>query len=200
MPGSATEIASIVRLCNEHRVPVVVRGAGTGYTGGAVPTRGGIVLSMERLNRILQVDEVNLLAVVEPNVITGDLQRAVEQVGLFYPPDPASLATSSIGGNVAECAGGPRAFKYGTTKRYVLALEAVLPTGEIVTTGSKTVKNVVGYDLTQLLVGSEGTLAIITRITLRLMPKPPVRATMSAAFPSVRHAVDAVTGLIPRRV
>jgi glycolate oxidase len=198
-PGSATEIASIVRLCNEHRVPIVVRGAGTGYTGGAVPTRGGIVLSMERLNRILQVDEVNLLAVVEPNVITGDLQRAVEQVGLFYPPDPASLATSSIGGNVAECAGGPRAFKYGTTKRYVLALEAVLPTGEIVNTGSKAVKNVVGYDLTQLLVGSEGTLAIITRITLRLMPKPPARATLSAFFPTVRHAVDAVSALIQRR-
>ena len=199
MPGSATEIASIVRLCNEHRVPIVVRGAGTGYTGGAVPTRGGIVLSMERLNRILEVDEVNLLAVVEPNVITGELQRAVEQVGLFYPPDPASLATSSIGGNVAECAGGPRAFKYGTTKRYVLALEAVLPTGEIVNTGSKAVKNVVGYDLTQLLVGSEGTLAIITRITLRLMPKPPSRATLSAFFPTVRHAVDAVSALIQRR-
>src|SRR4029079_14105291 len=131
------EIASIVRLCNVHRVPIVVGGAGTGYTGGAVPTRGGIVLSMERLNRILEIDEVNRLAVVEPNVITGELQRAVEQVGLFYPPEPASLATSSIGGNVAECAGGPRAFKYGTTKRYVLALEAVLPTGEIVNTGSK---------------------------------------------------------------
>jgi glycolate oxidase len=199
VPGSTAEIASIVRLCNDHRVPIVVRGAGTGYTGGAVPTRGGIVLSMERLNRILEIDEVNLLAVVEPNVITGELQRAVEQVGLFYPPDPASLATSSIGGNVAECAGGPRAFKYGTTKRYVLALEAVLPTGEIVNTGSKAVKNVVGYDLTQLLVGSEGTLAIITRITLRLMPKPPARATLSAFFPTVRHAVDAVSALIRRR-
>ena len=163
-------------------MPLVVRGAGTGYTGGAVPTSGGIVLSMARLNRILEIDEANLLAVVEPNVINGDLQRAVERVGLFYPPDPASLETSSIGGNVAECAGGPRAFKYGTTKRYVLALEAVLPTGEIVHTGSKAVKNVVGYDLTQLLVGSEGTLAIITKITLRLIPKPPARATLSASF------------------
>ena len=200
VPGTAAEIPSIARLCDAHRVPIVVRGAGTGYTGGAVPTRGGIVLSMERLNRILEIDEVNLLAVVEPNVITGDLQRAVEQVGLFYPPDPASLESSSIGGNVAECAGGPRAFKYGTTKRYVLALEAVLPTGEIVNTGSKAVKNVVGYDLTQLLVGSEGTLAIITRITLRLMPKPPARATLSAFFPTIRHAVDAVSALIQRRV
>jgi glycolate oxidase len=180
-------------------MPLVVRGAGTGYTGGAVPTSGGIVLSMARLNRILEIDEANLIAVVEPNVITGDLQRAVEGVGLFYPPDPASLETSSIGGNVAECAGGPRAFKYGTTKRYVMALEAVLPTGEIVHTGSKAVKNVVGYDLTQLLVGSEGTLAIITRITLRLIPKPPARAMLSASFASVRHAVDAVTALIARR-
>ena len=200
IPGSTFEIAAVAQLCNEHRVPLVVRGAGTGYTGGAVPTRGGVLLSMERLNRIIEIDELNLIAIVEPNVITGHLQRAVERVGLFYPPDPASLETSSIGGNVAECAGGPRAFKYGTTKRYVLALEAVLPTGEIVHTGSKAVKNVVGYDLTQLLVGSEGTLAIITRITLRLVPKPPARATLSAAFADVRHAVDAVNTLIQRRV
>jgi glycolate oxidase len=198
-PADTQEISAIARLCNEDRVPLVVRGAGTGYTGGAVPTRGGVVLSMERLHRIVEIDDVNLLAVVEPNVITGDLQRAVERVGLFYPPDPASLATSSIGGNVAECAGGPRAFKYGTTKRYVLALEAVLPTGEVVRTGSKAVKNVVGYDLTQLLVGSEGTLAIITRITLRLVPKPPARATLSASFASIQGAVDAVTALIARR-
>jgi glycolate oxidase len=200
VPASTSEIAAIARLCNERGIPLVVRGAGTGYTGGAVPTSGGIVLSMARLNRILEIDELNLIAVVEPNVINGDLQRAVERVGLFYPPDPASLDTSSIGGNVAECAGGPRAFKYGTTKRYVLALEAVLPTGEILHTGSKAVKNVVGYDVTQLLVGSEGTLAIITKITLRLIPKPPARATLAAAFSNVRHAVDAVSALIARRV
>jgi glycolate oxidase len=200
VPADTTEIASVARLCNEHRVPLVVRGAGTGYTGGAVPTRGGLVLSMERLNRILEIDEVNLLAVVEPNVITADLQRAVEARGLFYPPDPASLEKSSIGGNVAECAGGPRAFKYGTTKRYVLALEAVLPTGEIIETGSKAVKNVVGYDLTQLLVGSEGTLAIVTKITLRLIPKPPAAATLLAVFADIPAAVDAVTALIQRRV
>jgi len=200
IPASTNEVAALARLCHEHRVPLVVRGAGTGYTGGAVPTRGGVVLSMERLNRILEIDETNLLAVVEPNVITADLQRAVEKVGLFYPPDPASLETCSIGGNVAECAGGPRAFKYGTTKRYVLALEAVLPTGEIVETGSKAVKNVVGYDLTQLLVGSEGTLAIITKVTLRLIPKPPARATLLALFGDIQAAVDAVTALIQRRV
>ena len=200
LPTTAEEVSAVARLCHEHRVPLVVRGAGTGYTGGAVPTQGGVVLSMERLNRILEIDEINLLAIVEPNVITGDLQRAVEAVGLFYPPDPASLESSSLGGNVAECAGGPRAFKYGTTKRYVLALEAVLPGGEIIHTGSKAVKNVVGYDLTQLLVGSEGTLAIITRITLRLIPRPPARATIAASFPGIQEAVDAVTALLYERV
>jgi glycolate oxidase len=200
IPGTTEEISAVARLCNEHRVPLVVRGAGTGYTGGAVPTCGGVVLSMERLNRILDIDEANLLAVVEPNVITGDLQRAVENVGLFYPPDPASLDTCAIGGNVAECAGGPRAFKYGTTKRYVLALEAVLPTGEVIHTGSKAVKNVVGYDLTQLLVGSEGTLAIITKITLRLIPKPQAYATLSASFRDIGDAVAAVTNLLRHRV
>ena len=200
LPANTAEVAAIARFCNERRMPLVVRGAGTGFTGGAVPTRGGLVMSMERMNRILEIDETNLLAIVEPNVITADLQRAVETVGLFYPPDPASLEMSSIGGNVAECAGGPRAFKYGTTKRYVLALEAVLPTGEIVETGSKAVKNVVGYDLTQLLVGSEGTLAIITKVTLRLIPKPPARATLLALFADIRAAVDAVSALIQRRV
>src|SRR5689334_13759042 len=200
IPASTEQVASIARLCNSERVPLVVRGAGTGFTGGAVPTCGGVLLSMERLNRIIDIDELNLLAVVEPNVINADLQNAVEQHGLFYPPDPASLNQSSIGGNVAECAGGPRAFKYGTTKRYVLALEAVLPTGEVIHTGSKAVKNVVGYDLTQLLVGSEGTLAIITKITLRLLPKPPANATMLATFAGIRNAVDAVSELIRRRV
>jgi glycolate oxidase len=200
LPANTEEIATIARLCNTERVPLVVRGAGTGFTGGAVPTCGGVLLSMERLNRILEIDELNLLAVVEPNVINADLQRAVEKVGLFYPPDPASLNQSSIGGNVAECAGGPRAFKYGTTRRYILAMEAVLPTGEVINTGSKAVKNVVGYDLTQLLVGSEGTLAIITKVTVRLVPKPPANATMLATFESIRAAVDAVSELIRRRV
>jgi glycolate oxidase len=200
IPGTTAEIASITRLCNEHRIPLVVRGAGTGYTGGAVPLRGGVLISMERFNRIVEIDEANLLAVVQANVITGDLQRAVEARGLFYPPDPASLKQSSIGGNVAECAGGPRAVKYGTTKRYVLALEAVLPTGEIVRTGSKSVKNVVGYDLTQLLVGSEGTLAIITEITVRLVPKPAVQATLCATFANVGRAVAAVSALLAERV
>ena len=199
-PANALEISAIARLCNEHRIPLVPRGAGTGYTGGSVPSRGGVVLSLARMNRIIEIDEANLVAIVEPNVITGDLQDAVEKRGLFYPPDPASLRQSAIGGNVAECAGGPRAFKYGTTKRYVLGLEAVLPTGEIVETGGKVVKNVVGYDLTQLLVGSEGTLAIITRIILRLIPRPPVQATLRATFRDVESAVAAVTNVIRARV
>ncbi len=199
-PADTGQVAAIARLCNTHRIPIVPRGAGSGYTGGSVPTHGGVVISLERLNRILEIDEANLLAIVEPNVITGDLQDAVERVGLFYPPDPASLRLCSLGGNVAECAGGPRAFKYGTTKRYVLGLEAVLPTGEIIRTGGKTVKNVVGYDLTQLLVGSEGTLAIVTKIVLRLIPRPPSQATLRATFDSIEAAVAAVVHITRARV
>jgi glycolate oxidase len=199
-PAGPEEISKIARLCHDRRVPMVPRGAGTGYTGGAVPVHGGVVIALERLNRILDIDEENLLCVTESNVVTGDIQDAVEKVGLFYPPDPASLRTSVIGGNVAECAGGPRAFKYGTTKQYVLGLEAVLPTGEIINTGGKVVKNVVGYDLTHLLVGSEGTLAIITKVILKLIPKPPVQATLRATFPDVQGAVDAVSGLLRARV
>ena len=200
LPANTAEVAAVARLCHETFTPLVPRGSGTGFTGGAVPVRGGVVLSLERLNRILEIDEANLLAIVEPNVITGDLQDAVERVGLFYPPDPASLRRSALGGNVAECAGGPRAFKYGVTRQYVLGLEAVLPTGEVLRTGGKVVKNVVGYDLTQLLVGSEGTLAIVTQIILRLIPRPPVVATLRAAFPTVSHAVGAVTGMVQARV
>ena len=200
IPGTTSEVAAVAEACDTDRVPLVVRGGGTGYSGGSVPLHGGVLLSMERFNRILEIDEENLLAVVEPNVVTGEFQAAVEALGLFYPPDPASLKESVIGGNIAESAGGPRAFKYGTTRRYVLGLEAVLPTGEIVRTGSKAVKNVVGYDLTQLLVGSEGTLAIITQAVLRLIPKPPAQITIRATFPSVEAASEAVTQLIRARV
>jgi glycolate oxidase len=196
LPGTVEEVSRIARHCHEARVPLVVRGAGTGYTGGAVPVRGGVVLSMERFTRILEIDRTNLIAVVQPNVITRQLQDEVEAVGLFYPPDPASSRISALGGNVAESAGGPRAVKYGTTRRYVLALQAVLPSGEIIRTGSKAVKNVVGYDLTQLLVGSEGTLAILTEITLRLLPKPPSRATLQATFRDVPGAVAGVSALL----
>ena len=199
-PGSTQDVSAVARLCDRMRIPLTPRGAGTGYTGGAVPSAGGIVLVMERLDKILEIDPPNLLAVVQPHVVTADLQHAVEEVGLFYPPDPASLRQSVIGGNVAECAGGPRAFKYGTTKRYVLGLEAVLPTGEIINTGGKSVKNVVGYDLTQLLVGSEGTLAIMTQIILRLIPKPLETATVMAGFASVHDAVRAVEGIVADQV
>jgi glycolate oxidase len=199
-PGSTADVSGVLRACSAHRIPVVPRGAGTGYTGGAVPSLGGVVLSLQRLNRILEIDERNLLAIAEPHVVTGELQQAVEAVGLFYPPDPASLSTSTIGGNVAECAGGPRAFKYGVTKRYVLGLEAVLPSGDVIHTGGKSVKNVVGYDLTQLLVGSEGTLAVITKVIVRLVPLPPTQVTLRATFTTVRAAVDAVVNLIRARV
>ena len=196
----ADHVSAILKLCSAHDVPLVPRGGGTGYTGGAVPVRGGVVLSLERMNRILEIDEENLVVVVEPNVITGTIQDAVEKVGLFYPPDPASLRTSVIGGNVAECAGGPRAFKYGTTKQFVLGLQAVLPNGDIIVTGGKVVKNVVGYDLTHLLVGSEGTLAVITRIILRLVPKPPVQSTLRATFATISDATRAVSNVIKARV
>ena len=202
LPDSTDQVAVILNLCNASEVSVTPRGAGTGYTGGAVPVNGGIVLAFDRLNQILEIDKSNLLAIVQPNVVTGTLQQAVERIGLFYPPDPASLNRSVIGGNVAECAGGPRAFKYGTTKRYVLGLEAVLPTGQIIRTGGKSVKNVVGYDLTSLLVGSEGTLAVVTEIILRLIPRPISRSTLHVGCQSIEQAIAAadaivVAGVIP---
>jgi glycolate oxidase len=199
-PQNTRDVQAIARLCTETRTPLVPRGAGTGYSGGAVPIRGGVVMSFERMNRIREIDEANLLAIVEPGVVTGDLQTAVDALGLFYPPDPSSLKECTIGGNIAENAGGPRAFKYGVTRQYVLGLEAVLASGEVVRTGGKTVKNVVGYDLTQLIVGSEGTLAIVTEVTLRLIPKPPAVRTLRALFRTVQAAADAVTELIRAHV
>ncbi|MEP7116043.1 MAG: FAD-linked oxidase C-terminal domain-containing protein [Acidobacteriota bacterium] len=201
-PGTVPEVAAIARVCHDTRTPLVVRGAGTGYTGGSVPIRGGVVLAMARFDRILEIDEDNLLVVVQPNVVTGAVHAAVEARGLFYPPDPASLAQCAIGGNIAECAGGPRAFKYGTTRRYVLALEAVLATGEVLRTGSKCVKDVAGYALADLLVGSEGTLAIITEATLRLVPLPRSRRTLAATYATIdaaAHAVGAIVraGVVP---
>ena len=160
---SADQIADVFRLAQRERVPVTPRGAGYGLSGGSVPVLGGIVLSTEKMNRILEIDHENLMVTVQPGVITGDIHRAVEAEGLFYPPDPASLDSCSIGGNIAEGAGGPRAVKYGVTKDYVCGLEAVLPSGDIITCGGKLVKNVTGYNLIQLLIGSEGTLAIVTR-------------------------------------
>jgi glycolate oxidase len=202
-PCSSREISEILRLANRERFPVVPRGAGTGMSGGAVPVQGGVVLSLERMNHILEIDEQDFIAVVEPGVITGDLQREVESRGLFYPPDPASRKFCTLGGNVAECAGGLRAVKYGVTKDYVLGLEVVLPTGEIINTGARTVKSVAGYDLTKLIVGSEGTLGVVTRITMRLLPLPETVKTLAAFFseiPAAAKAASAIiaSGVVPR--
>jgi glycolate oxidase len=199
-PGNTEEISEILKLANHLRFPVIPRGAGSGFTGGSLPIHGGVVVSMERLNRILEIDEVDLVAVVEPGVITGDLQRAASSKGLFFPPDPASVDFCSIGGNVAENAGGMRALRYGVTREYVLGLEAVLPNGEILRTGGRTVKNVVGYDLTRLLVGSEGTLGVITQIILKLLPLPGGRGTIQSFFRSVEDATEAVTRIFSARI
>ena len=199
-PANADEISRIVRLANAENMPLLPRGAGSGFTGGSLPIRGGIVLVLTRMNRILEIDTDNLIAVVEPGVVTGRLQKEVERLGLFYPPDPASKDFSTLGGNIAECAGGPRCVKYGVTRDYVLGLEVVTPTGEIIHTGGRTMKNVAGYDLTRLFVGSEGTLGIVTRIILRLLPKPEARKTMLVAFESIDGAAQAVSAIIRGKI
>lgn len=195
-PGSAGEISAILRLANRERVPVTPRGAGSGMSGGAVPVYGGILLSTERLNRILEIDLANLVAVVEPGAITNEIGERARAEGLFYAGYPMSVEMCSIGGNVAENAGGGRAIKYGTTGRYVLGLQAVLPTGEIVELGGKRLKDVAGYDLVHLLVGSEGTLCVFTRIILRLLPMPAVRVAILVPFGDVRAAIEAVPRVI----
>jgi glycolate oxidase len=198
--GGAREVSETLRLAGRHRIPVTPRGLGTGLSGGCVPSRGGIVLSMERMNQVIDVDQENLMVVTEPAVITAELHRTVEGQGLFYPPDPASLESCSIGGNVAEGSGGPRAVRYGTTKDYVCGVEAVLPTGELICTGSKVVKDVTGYNLTQLLTGSEGTLAVITRIILRLIPKPRMKVNLLAPFDDLSAAAKAVSALLQDKI
>lgn len=197
---NATEISNILSLANEMKVPVTPRGAGTGVSGGSVPIHGGILLSLEKMNKILEIDMDNLMAVVEPGVITGDIHREAEKRGLFYPPDPASIDTCSIGGNVAECAGGPRAVKYGVTKDYICGLEAVIPTGEIIHCGGKLVKNVTGYDLIGLLTGSEGTLAIITKIILKLLPLPKIRVNLLVPFDDLAAASKTVFEIIQHKI
>ena len=205
LPMSAEEISAIVRLANAEHIVVTPRGSASGLSGGSVPAAGGIALSLTRMNRILEIDRGNAVAVVQPGVITGDLQKAVEQVGLFYPPDPSSLSVSAIGGNVAENAGGARCLKYGVTTDYVMALQVVLPTGEIIRTGGRMVKNVTGYNLRALFTGAEGTLGVITEITLRLLPKPKYTLTALASFARLEDAAEAVTvimgtGIIPASV
>jgi len=205
VPGNTDEVSAIMRAANECRFFVVPRGAGTGMSGGSLAVQGGLTMVMTRFDRILSIDRDNLVAEVEPGVITGHFQEAVEREGLFYPPDPSSAAYSTLGGNVGECAGGPRAVKYGVTRDYVLALEVVLPTGDVVATGTRTAKGVVGYDLTRLIVGSEGTLGVVTKIVLRLLPLPEVVLTLRAVFVRIQDAARTVceivrSGVIPRSV
>lgn len=192
-PRDKFDISKILKYCNEHKIIIVPRGAGSGFTGGALPSNGGIILSLERyMNNILEIDTQNMVGVVQPGVINMDFQKAVEEVGLFYPPDPASEDYSTLGGNVSENAGGMRAAKYGITKDYVVALEAVLPNGEIIKAGKKTIKDVAGYNIAGILTASEGTLAVITEITLKLIPKPKYKKTYMGIFPDVTKAMNAV--------
>jgi glycolate oxidase len=197
---SAEQISQVFQLAQRERVPVTPRGAGYGLSGGSVAVYGGIVLSTEKMNRILEIDKENLMVTVEPGVITGDIHRAVEEEGLFYPPDPASLDSCSIGGNIAENAGGPRAVKYGVTRHFVCGLEVVLPSGDIITCGGKLVKNVTGYDLVQLLTGSEGTLALVTKIILRLIPLPKVQIDLLVPYDDFQAAADTVSDIIAHRI
>ena len=197
---SAAQVSEVLKLAQRERVPVTPRGAGDGLSGGAVPVQGGIVMTLEKMNRILEIDKKNLMVTVEPGVITGDIHRAVEAEGLFYPPDPASLDSCFIGGNIAEDAGGPRAVKYGVTKDYVCGLEAVLPSGEIITCGGKLVKNVTGYNLVQLLVGSEGTLAVVTKIILRMLPLPKLQVDLLVPYDDFQAAADTVSDIIFHRI
>jgi len=204
-PGSAAEISTIMMLANQELFPVIPRGAGTGMTGGSLPVEGGLVLVMSRLNRILEIDTENQVAEVEPGVITGQFQAAVKKLGLFYPPDPASHDFCTMGGNVAECSGGPSAVKYGVTRDYILGLEVVLPDGRLMHTGVRTAKGVVGYDLTRLITGSEGTLGIITKIIVRLLSLPTHKKTYLVLTDSLQQAAVLVSeilksGILPRTI
>ncbi|MDO8970733.1 MAG: FAD-binding protein, partial [Saprospiraceae bacterium] len=194
-PADSAQICQIMQVCSRERIPVSIRGGGSGLAGGALPTHGGLVLSMKRLNRILNIDQANFQVTVEPGVITETLQDTLKAMGLFYPPDPSSRGWSFIGGNVSTNAGGPKAVKYGVVRDHVLNLEVVLPSGEIIWTGANTLKNSTGYNLTQLLVGSEGTLGIVTKIVLKLQPYPTKNLLMLVPFRSAESACAAVAAI-----
>jgi glycolate oxidase len=200
VPRTTGEVSDIVKLCNEHHVPIVPRGSGTNLCAGTCPTEGGLVLLFTHLNRILEVDEENLTVTAQPGVVTLDLIHEVESRGLFYPPDPSSMKISTIGGNINENSGGLRGLKYGVTRDYVLALEAVLPNGDIIRTGGKLAKDVAGYDLTRLFVGSEGTLCVITEATLKLVPMPETKQTMLALYQDIEAAAQSVSAIISNRI
>jgi glycolate oxidase len=196
LPRTAAEVAAVVKLAIRGKLPIVPRGAGTNLAGGTIPIQGGIVISVTRMTDILEIDTVNMVAVVQPGVVTGKLQAEVAKQGLYYPPDPASLKVTTIGGNVGMDAGGPHALKYGVTSDYVMGLEVVLPSGELIRTGGKAIKNVTGYNLTQLFVGSEGTLGVITEITLRLIPQPESSGSVLAAFADLDDAATLVNRIL----
>lgn len=200
LPDTAEQVAALVKLANTHHIPIVARGAGSGTTGGSLPTHGGIVLSCTRLNRILEIDPDNQIAIVEPGVITGAFQQSLKKHKLMYAPDPASLKFCTMGGNVAECAGGPSAIKYGVTKDSIIGLEVVLANGDILTTGSRTEKGVVGYDLTRLFIGSEGTLGIITKIITRLLPLPEHKETFLLSSSSLQQATEFVATILQHNI
>ncbi len=200
LPASAEQVAGLLRVCNTEGVPVVPRGSGTNLSGGTVPAPGSVVIAMVQMDRILEISDEDLTATAEPGVILGQLHRAVEARGLFYPPDPSSMNVASLGGTVAEAAGGLRGVKYGTTKDYVIGLQVALANGDLVRVGGKTVKNVSGYDLTHLFVGSEGTLGVITEVTVRLIPLPEAKKTALAVFDLLEDAAEAVSGIIGRKI
>ncbi len=192
-PENEEEVSKILKYCNENKIAIIPRGAGSGFTGGALPVNGGIVLALEKyMNKILEIDEKDMVAVVQPAVVNATLQKEVEKRGLFYPPDPASMDYSTLGGNVSENAGGMRAAKYGLTKDYVMSLRAVLPNGDIIRAGKRTIKDVAGYNVAGILIASEGTLGVITEITLKLLPKPKLKKTYMGIFESVEDAMSAV--------
>lgn len=195
-PANVQEICGLVKLSNRYRIPVYPRGSATSLSGGPLPVEGGMVVDLSRLNKKLEIDRENLLAVVSPGIITANIHREAEAVGLFYPPDPSSSKVCTIGGNLLENASGPKGLKYGTTKEYVIGLEVVTPTGELIRTGGKTVKNVTGYDLTRLIVGSEGTLGIVTEAILRLLPRPKAKQTLLAAFSRITDSGYAITQIL----
>src|SRR5437667_10210765 len=195
LPRSTRSVATILRFAHRHNLPVTARGAGHGYVGGCVPSRGGVVLSLARMNRIKEINSHDFVAVVQPGVVTQHLHEAVETEGLYYPPDPASRADSSIGGNIATNAGGPRCLKYGVTRDYVLGLEVALASGSVVRLGSRTHKNKTGFDLARLFVGSEGLLGVVTEATLKLLPLPPFRACLGVGFGSMKDAARAIRAI-----
>lgn len=199
-PADSSQVAAVLRIADEHRIPVVSRGAGTNLSGGTVPVEGGIILVMTRMNRLLEIDTANMTATFQPGLNTRAFHREVERLGLFYPPDPSSMAISTLGGNIMENAGGLRGLKYGTTKDYVIGLEIVLPSGDILRTGGKLYKDVAGYDLTRLLVGSEGTLAVVTEATVRLLPLPRHKQTLLAVFSDLYAAARTVSGILAERI